>query len=447
MADKGGDRLSGNKGQEPGQDRPRPFINEKIVRQPVTKRQIARRILLTVFCAVLFGVLSAVCFVVSRPVAEKILGQKSTEESTQITIPKDEPETPAPTPEETTEQEESSETEAVEELVRSELKKYPYSVEDLNKLYNNLRAIAMDADNGLVSVHSIQHGTDWFDNPIETTGQFSGAVISCTRGEILILTPEEAVEQADSIEVVFADGTMAPGAVKQSDSVMGLAVVSVGASQMDSGAFKKVVPINLGNSYGVKQGDMVVAIGAPAGIVHSSDYGFISYVIRNVQTVDGTARIFYTNTHSDTEAGTFLLNASGDLIGWATDKYADGSSIMTTVVAISDYKGILEMLSNGVAAPYVGIRGQEVSQAMEESGMPNGIYITAAVTDSPAYEAGIQPGDVLTWMNGEQVGSMKDFQNQVEKFHVGDKVKIAVLRSNGRDEYKEIEFDVTIGAR
>lgn len=71
MADKGGDRLSGNKGQEPGQDRPRPFINEKIVRQPVTKRQIARRILLTVFCAVLFGVLSAVCFVVSRPVAEK----------------------------------------------------------------------------------------------------------------------------------------------------------------------------------------------------------------------------------------------------------------------------------------------------------------------------------------------------------------------------------------
>ena len=84
---------------------------------------------------------------------------------------------------------------------------------------------------------------------------------------------------------------------------------------------------------------------------------------------------------------------------------------------------------------------------MEESGMPNGIYITTAVTDSPAYEAGIQPGDVLTWMNGEQVGSMKDFQNQVEKFHVGDKVKIAVLRSNGRDEYKEIEFDVTIGAR
>ena len=49
-------------------------------------------------------------------------------------------------------------------------------------------------------------------------------------------------------------------------------------------------------------------------------------------------------------------------------------------------------------------------------------------------------------MNGEQVGNMKDFQNLVEKLHSGDKIKVAILRS-GKDEYKEIEFSVTIGAR
>ena len=42
---------------------------------------------------------------------------------------------------------------------------------------------------------------------------------------------------------------------------------------------------------------------------------------------------------------------------------------------------------------------------------------------------------------------MKDFQNQVERLHEGDAIKVAVQRNNGRDEYKEIEFDVTIGAR
>ena len=46
---------------------------------------------------------------------------------------------------------------------------------------------------------------------------------------------------------------------------------------------------------------------------------------------------------------------------------------MTTVVAISDYKGILTMMSNGIPAPYFGDQGQEVSQAMADSGMPSGI--------------------------------------------------------------------------
>ena len=350
-------------------------------------------------------------------------------------------------PETTVPPEAPSETEPLEELVRSELNKYPYSMEDLNKLYGQLRTLAAETDASMAVIHSIQRERDWFDNPIETTGQFSGAVIAKSGGEILILTPEAAVEAADSIEVVFPGGTVMEGTVKQRDSVMGMAVVSVDGTQMDSHVFDSVQAIVLGNSYGVKQGDVVAAVGAPAGISHSSDYGIISYVIRNVQTVDGTTRVFYASTAFDAEAGTFLINTSGELIGWATDRYTEGNTSMATVVAISDYKGILELLSNGVTPPYFGVKGQDVSQAMEESGMPKGVYVTEAVADSPAYNAGIQPGDVITWMNSQEVGNMKDFQNQVERLHEGDAIKVAVQRNNGRDEYKEIEFDVTIGAR
>ena len=447
MADKHADQHRNTNQQDHEPDKSHRFINEKIVRQPLSRRQVARKILLTVFCAVLFGVLSAICFVVSRPVAERLLGQETPEESSQITIPKDDPETTQATTAEESSEAEPAQTEPVDEMVRSEMEKYRYSIDDLNKLYSNLRAIAVNADDSLVVVHSIQHEKDWFDNPIETSGQFSGVVIARTRTEILVLTPDKAVEAADSIEVAFPDGTMMAGIVKQSDTIMGLSVVSVDAAQMDSEQFKKVEAINLGNSYGVKQGDMVVAIGAPAGIVHSSDYGNISYVARNVHTVDGSSRVFYTSASGDAEAGTFLLNTSGELIGWVTDKYdEDGVCRMTTVVAISDYKGILEMMSNGIPAPYFGIKGQEVSQAMADSGMPSGIYVIAAVTDGPAYNAGIQPGDIITWMNGEKVGSLKDFQNQVESLHAGDKIKVAVLR-NGKDEYTEIEFSVTVGAR
>lgn len=88
MADKRADQHRDLDRQEQTPDKSHRFINEKIIRQPMTRRQIARKILLTIFCAVLFGVLSAICFVVSRPVAERILGQETPEESSQITIPR-----------------------------------------------------------------------------------------------------------------------------------------------------------------------------------------------------------------------------------------------------------------------------------------------------------------------------------------------------------------------
>ena len=75
MADKHADQHRNTNQQDHEPDKSHRFINEKIVRQPLSRRQVARKILLTVFCAVLFGVLSAICFVVSRPVAERLLGQ------------------------------------------------------------------------------------------------------------------------------------------------------------------------------------------------------------------------------------------------------------------------------------------------------------------------------------------------------------------------------------
>ena len=152
-------------------DKPHRFINEKIVRQPLSKRQIARRILLTAFCGVLFGVLAAVCFVVSKPLAERYLGQEQPEESSQITIPKDELETTTAAPVET--------TQAVSQ---------PPKVDDLNTMYGSLRSVATEVGKGVVAVHSIQHQVDWFDNPIETTGQYAGVLIAKTKTEALILT-------------------------------------------------------------------------------------------------------------------------------------------------------------------------------------------------------------------------------------------------------------------
>lgn len=440
MADKRTDKDDNVK-----EDRSWQFIQEKIVRQPLSRRQIIRYIILTVICAVLFGTISAVCFTVTKTVAKKIMGQEKAEESRSITIPKDEPKTQTPVPV----QETSTEpTEPVEEKVRSELEKYPYSLEDLNKMYGNLRTLASEADKSIAAIHSIQREKDWFDNPIETTGQFSGVVIDARREEVLVLAPSKAVETADSLEVVFSDSEVVPGTVKQTDSQMGLTVICADVSSLEDVQYEKIKPVKLGNSYSSRQGDLVFTVGSPAGMVHSSSYGFISYIAKNVQMTDGNARVLYADVKSRADAGTFLLNTDGELIGWGTDRYdQDVETGMKTFMSISDYKGILELLSNGIPVPYLGIEGQEVTTEMEKNGMPTGIYITAAAPESPAYNAGLQSGDILDEINDVKIEGMKNFQAQVERLHVGDHITVTVQRNNGKDEYKEIEFAVTMGAR
>ena len=115
-------------------------------------------------------------------------------------------------------------------------------------------------------------------------------------------------------------------------------------------------------------------------------------------------------------------------------------------MGISDYKGILEKLSNGQGAPYLGIVGQTVTETMALSGQPSGVYVVNAVAESPAYAAGIQNGDIITAVNGKTVTSMRDFQNAVEQLACGQEVVVLAARS-GREHFTELEFSVTVGTR
>ena len=273
-------------------------------------------------------------------------------------------------------------------------------------------------------------------------------MIDARKEEVLILAPTEAIETADSLEVAFSDSAVLPGAVKQTDSRMGLTMIRVDATSLDDAQFEKIKPVKLGNSYGVRQGDLVISMGSPAGMVHSSSYGFISYIAKNVKMTDGNARVLYADIKSKADAGTFLFNTEGELVGWATDRYEqDVDTGMKTFMSISDYKGALELFSNGIQVPYLGIEGQEVTSEMEKNGMTSGIYMIAAAAESPAYNAGLQPGDILSGINDIKIEGMKNFQAQVERLHVGDHITVTVQRNNGKDEYKEIEFEVTVGAR
>ena len=439
--------------REPGK---KQFITEKVVRQPLTRKQVIRRGLLLLVAAVLFGGAAGASFAFSQSWAARRFKESSPTEP-MISIPKDEVTEPtseaetesesAGTPEEEPTMQAPPESEAVEKVVRNAIDNYRYTIEDLNELFFCLRQQVQNASKGVVVVHSVQQEVDWFDNPVETTGLYAGAIIAKSPQELLILTPEAAVEQADSIAVTFADGTEVNGQMKQQDTLSGMAVVGINVSDMGESTLKETEVLPLGNSYLVREGDLIVALGSPAGIVRSIDYGFVSYIMKNAPVVDQVTRLFYAGISADADQGTFFMNTSGELIGWAKGQETDAENgQMTVITGISDYKGILENLTNGLSAPCFGIEGQEVSDAIAEQGLPRGIYVLNSVTGRPAYEAGIQNGDIITRINDHELSTMKDFQNTIDNLECGQLIHVTVQR-NGREEYTELEFQVTVGAR
>lgn len=452
----------------------RQFIREKIARPPMTRKQMAGRMFALGFIAAVGGAAAGVGYAVVKPLAERYLVEESAEESIPVTIPKDDPDSqfsesqpeedntvPESTAESETSVEEETEsetlteeetqsepeTEDLGEILYSLMDGYEYSVDDLAALYTAFQNVIQEADKGIVEVHSVKKEVDWFDNPVETAGLYAGVIIASTDQELLILTPAAAVEHADSIKVTFGNGTEADGLIKKTDIISDMAIVSVSASEMDEDALNQVAVLKLGNSYSVRQGDLVAALGAPGGMVHSSAYGSISYVARNVQVADGMTRLLYADIKSDAASGTFLVDLAGEVVGWVTDEYGEENQGNFTVArAISDYKPILEKMSNGQPIPYFGICGQEVSAVMASEGIPLGVYVTECIPDGPAYNAGIQNGDIIINIGGKDISTMRDYQNQVENLNP-DAVVTVVVQRQGIEEYKELEYEVTVGAR
>lgn len=423
-------------------DDKRQFIKEKIVRQPLTRKQIAGRAATVCGLAVVFGAVAAATFAVTCPIFRDYVGKGDGDEKTTVSIPRDET---LPSGEEDLPP--RSDGEPIQQQVEDVVSSYRFTMEDFNRMTVPVKEAAQKADRGIVTIHSVRLETDWFNNPVENTGFFAGALIAETPTEFLILTTQEAVEAADAIRVTFSDGTEADGTRKQIDRVSGMAVVSVDRMDVSEDTAEKMEIFTLGNSYQMKMGDVVMAVGSPIGVVHSLDYGTLGYVAKSVPVTDGSIRVLYADIQGNASMGTFLINMSGEIVGWAEDQYkSETTQDVTAIAGISDYKGIIEKMTNGQGAAYLGIQGQDITAGMEEQGLPPGVYIVEVTSGSPAYQAGIQNGDILTRIGTGDVSTVKELQSRIENMEVGSTARITVMRK-GIDEYKELEYEVTVGAR
>ena len=103
-------------------------------------------------------------------------------------------------------------------------------------------------------------------------------------------------------------------------------------------------------------------------------------------------------------------------------------------------------MTNGEEVSYFGVKGQEVNDSMLEEGMPAGVYVSDVIAGSPAYEAGLQNGDIIVSFEEHKVATLKELSTQIAGSQVGPAVKVTVMR-RGREGYTPLDYEVVIRGR
>jgi serine protease Do len=408
------------------------FITEKIVKKPKSKWGIILRILMTVCLAVVFGVVASFIFAVTRPYMESHFGKAEKEPET-IVLPEDEPEKIEE------EEPESSTPVVTENIIEKSLE-----ISDYQQLYAKLNQVAVQAKKSLVVVTGVMNKVDILDNPYENTGECTGVVLANNGVEMLIMTTYSTVSDADTIEVEFYTGETAAAALKSVDMSSDIAVIGIPLDSINPSTVESVPIAVLGNTYAVYQGNLVMALGSPLGSSDTMAYGIVSSTENSVQLMDANYEILTTDIVSASDGNGVLINLDGEVIGWINKKSVNTDSNLTTALSISNIKSVIERLLNGNNLVCCGLRGSDVTtDLVNKKGLPKGVYVSEVFLDSPAFAAGIQSGDIIISMNGEEIATMSDFQKELQTFYAGDEIVLGIMRK-GVTDYVEIEVPVLL---
>lgn len=293
----------------------------------------------------------------------------------------------------------------------------------------------------------------------EKQGSGSGIIVAENDSELLIVSNNHVVENADQLTVTFIDGSEAEAHIKGLDADMDLAVIAVALNDISDETKNNIAVATLGDSDSLKMGMPVIAIGNALGYGQSVTTGIVSALDREITFSDGsTGKFIQTDAAINPgNSGGALLNVNGEVIGINSSKIG-GSVVegMGYAIPITSASPIIADLmerqtrTDKVATEnmgYMGISLQEVnSQISKMYNMPEGIYVVSVEENSAAQTAGIMNGDIITKFDGSKITSYADLQNVLQYYAAGDSAKITLMRpENG--QYVQYDLDITLGSR
>ncbi len=313
-------------------------------------------------------------------------------------------------------------------------------------------SIADTANKVSKSVVSIVTSTkvrNYFGQSFDSAAAGTG-IIATSDG--YILTNKHVINGATNVTVILDDGTTYED------------VEVVATDPLNDVAYLKIKDVSdlpaatLGDSKTIHVGQQVIAIGNALGEYQNTvTAGIISGTGRSVTASDGTG----TNTETLTDmiqtdaainsgnSGGPLVNAAGEVIGINTATSASAEN-MGFAIPISSVKGMLKQLTDTGKAErtYLGVYSVEITPEVAKSyNLPveSGAYIysqssySAIAKDSPAAKAGLKDKDIVTKINGVEVGAAGSLASLIGEYKPGDTVQLTVIR-----EGKETAINVTL---
>lgn len=330
----------------------------------------------------------------------------------------------------------------IEEITTEIPSTVPIDNEKLNDYmgyYKALKSVADKAGLSVVTVTAAKQGVDFFNSTYQNIADEYGIVISSDSTGYYILTEYSLVKNSENIQVTYYDKTVDTAEFVAGDTTTDMAVIKTGSLNT------AVVSVQFGNSDAVLKGDLLVATGKLYGFNGTIGYGIATGVNNSVNDTDSIYRLINTDISGTATSNGVILNLHGEVVGIITMAYNSDNTNFITAYAINDVRNLMQNLVNKKRMPYLGIKGQTVTDEIAATNkIPKGIYISAVETNSPAYKSGIQSGDVITQINGTGINNMESFMIQLEKSNPGDNVNVTIKR-RGREDYKEIEFNLVLG--
>jgi len=307
------------------------------------------------------------------------------------------------------------------------------SNQDVERPAGSVSAIATAAMLSVVSIESTSGGSR------VSTG--SGFII---REDGYILTNNHVVAAADggSVSVLKSDGSVVEGTVIGTTPEYDLAVVKIDETGL--------TPLVLGDSDSVVVGDEAIAVGSPLGLDSTVTTGIISALHRPVTAGGGTSAPAYIDA-IQTDAAINPGNSGGPLINSAGEVIGINSAIATVSGSGTETAGSVglgfaipsnqarrtadQLIENGVATfPVIGVL---LDQTYTGEGIKVVDDASGVIADGPADLAGIEPGDVITQIDGRPVTRSDELVVAIRAKAPGDDVALTV-------KHEDSEKDVTV---